>query len=578
MAHSDNPIITRFAPSPTGHLHVGGARTALFAWALARRAKKTGTGGRFVLRIEDTDLKRSSEEASRGILEDLAWLGLGWDDGPAFDVGDGKRFGGDERGVGPFYQAQRKEIYDAFVQRLVEADLAYPAFDTPEELDAMRAEAQAAKRTFVYRRPEDYDREAMLDRASREEHVVRFRMPPEAVTVRDEVLGDVTVPYEELDDFVIRKRDGMPTYHFAVVVDDELMGVTDVVRGQEHLNNTPRHVALIRALRHEDGREFRTPRFAHLPVIANPDNSKMSKRDRDKAARAKCREVGVEALVQIHGRVGVGEGEFHAWLEDKTRQLPTEPLERLAAAVGVELPEVAVDDFRRSGYLPEVLLNYLALLGWNSGEKDEEGKNIERFDLDWFVERFELSRVGKGSSKFDRAKLLSFNAETLQHIAPEEFRDLWRAWLERYEPEVLAKLGDRFELAAAAAQPRAKTFKDAKEPIAFALVGDDEIVFDEKAVQKVLLKGEPSGAAVLGELLGVFRSLEDWSPDAIHAAAEWFAKERELGMGKVAQPLRVAITGGTVSPGLGETLALVGKDATISRIERAVGHAEKAAV
>ncbi|TVS08061.1 MAG: glutamate--tRNA ligase, partial [Phycisphaerales bacterium] len=398
MAHTDSPIVTRFAPSPTGNLHVGGARTALFAWAIAQRARNSGAGGRFVLRIEDTDLKRSSEEASRGILEDLAWLGLSWDDGPEFESGD-TRIGGDERGVGPFYQSQRKDLYDAFVQRLVDADLAYPAFDTPEELDAMRAEAQAAKKTFVYRRPEGYDRDAMLERAAAEEHVVRFKMPPEAVTVRDEVLGDVTVPFEELDDFIIRKRDGMPTYHFAVVVDDELMGVTDVVRGQEHLNNTPRHAALIRALRHEDGREFRMPRFAHLPVIANPDNSKMSKRDRDKAARAKCREVGVEALVQIHGRVGVGEGDFHAWLEDKTRQLPGEPLERLAAAVGVDLPEVAVDDFRRSGYLPEVLLNYLALLGWNSGEKDDEGKNIERFDLGWFVERFELSRVGKGSSK-----------------------------------------------------------------------------------------------------------------------------------------------------------------------------------
>lgn len=316
------------------------------------------------------------------------------------------------------------------------------------------------------------------------------------------------------------------------------------------------------------------PRFAHLPVIANPDNSKMSKRDRDKVARAKCREVGVEALVQIHGRVGIGEGDFHAWLEDKTRQLPTPALERLAAAVDAELPEVAVDDFRRSGYLPEVLLNYLALLGWNSGEKDDEGKNIERFDLDWFVERFELSRVGKGSSKFDRAKLLSFNAETLQQMDPGAFADAWRAWLERYEPEVLAALGDRFGLAATAAQPRTKTFKDAKEPIAFALAEDDEIVFDEKAVQKVLLKGEPNGAAVLRDLLEVLRTLGDWSPDAIHSAAEAFAKERGLGMGKVAQPLRVAITGGTVSPGLGETLALVGKDAAIRRIERTVGHCE----
>ena len=236
-------IVTRFAPSPTGHLHIGGARTALFCWALAQG------GGSFLLRIEDTDQARSSEESARGILEDLAWLGIDWDEGPV--RGD---LGGDPRGVGPFHQSERRATYDARVESLIEQDLAYPAFETPEELDALRTAAQKEKRGFRYRRAPDWDRDDALDRMDRDAHVVRFRMPDHSG--RSSVIGcSGTVEFgeEHLDDFIIRKRDGFPTYHLAVVVDDELMGVTHVLRGQEHLNNTPRHVALQQAL------GFRTP-------------------------------------------------------------------------------------------------------------------------------------------------------------------------------------------------------------------------------------------------------------------------------------------------------------------------------
>jgi glutamyl-tRNA synthetase len=269
-----NQTVTRFAPSPTGHLHIGGARTALFCAAYAG-----GASGRFVLRIEDTDQKRSSEAAAAGILDDLVWLGITWDDGPTYSDG-AHGCGGDDRGVGPFYQSQRREHYGKHLDRLIDAELAYPAFETPEELAEMRKAAEAEKKTFIYRRPADYDHAAALKRAESEEHVIRFRMPEAPVTVRDEILGEVTFPYEELDDLVIRKKDGFPTYHFAVVVDDELMGVTHVVRGQEHLNNTPRHIALMNAL------GFRVPVFAHLPLIFNADGSKMSKRDKDKAVRS----------------------------------------------------------------------------------------------------------------------------------------------------------------------------------------------------------------------------------------------------------------------------------------------------
>ncbi|HEY5658619.1 MAG TPA: glutamate--tRNA ligase family protein, partial [Myxococcota bacterium] len=247
-------VVTRFAPSPTGHLHIGGARTALFNWALAQR------GGRFLLRIEDTDRARSSEQAVRGILEDLAWLGARWDEGPEWvDASDGTAIGGDPRGVGPFFQAERRALYDQQIERLLEIDRAYPAFESEEELEAQRSAAQAEKRGFRYRRAPGWDRAAALQRMRGEDHVVRFRMPEEPVRFVDEVLGEVEFGPEHFDDFVIRKRDGFPTYHFAVVVDDEAMGVTHVLRGQEHLNNTPRHVALQNAL------GFRVPTYAHMP-------------------------------------------------------------------------------------------------------------------------------------------------------------------------------------------------------------------------------------------------------------------------------------------------------------------------
>jgi glutamyl/glutaminyl-tRNA synthetase len=297
--------VTRFAPSPTGHLHIGGARTALYNWALAR------PDGRFLLRVEDTDRARSTEEAAAGILEDLAWLGIHWDEGPAFGE-PGSELGGDPRGVGPFRQAERLDHYAKAVEALIAHDLAYPAFETPEELDALRTAARAEKRTFRYRRAEPFDRDAALERMGREDHVVRFRMPTEAVTVTDRVIGAIEFGEEHLDDFVIRKRDGFPTYHLAMVVDDEAMGVTHVLRGQEHLNNTPRHVALQRAL------GYREPVYAHLSLIFNADGSKMSKRDKDKAARAVVKErIAADAGVRESLDELVGGGAFGPWLKDK---------------------------------------------------------------------------------------------------------------------------------------------------------------------------------------------------------------------------------------------------------------------
>jgi glutamyl-tRNA synthetase len=529
------PVVTRFAPSPTGHLHVGGARTALFNWALAHRL-----GGRFLLRIEDTDVLRSSDAAVAGILEDLAWLGIRWDEGPEHEG-----IGGDPRGVGPFFQSQRLALYRDAVDALLARDLAYPAFETPEQLEALRRSAQAETGAFRYLRPARFDRAAALARMAREPHVIRFRWPHEAIAVRDEILGTVEFPPDFADDFVILKRDGFPTYHLGVVVDDERMGVTHVLRGQEHLNNTPRHVALQRAL------GYRTPAYAHLPLIQNPDGSKMSKRD---AARI------------VEQRLPSG---------DPRRGQPWSPeeLRSAAAALGVELPPITVEDFRSQGYLPEVILNFLALLGWSPGEKRADGRDLERFDTAYLAARFALERVGRGNARFDRAKLLAFNHEALAALSDAEWLARWQGWCERYAPEARARLAapERARAFAAALRPRARTLAEAGAPGGpgrFALVDDDGFAYDAKAVEKHLAKGAPPGSALLAEAREVLRDLADFAPEAIEAALAAFAGERGVKLGAVAQALRVAVTGGAASPPLGLTLAMLGRASTLARIER----------
>jgi glutamyl-tRNA synthetase len=536
--------VTRFAPSPTGHLHIGGARTALYNWALAR------AGGRFLLRIEDTDQARSSDQAARGILEDLAWLGIAWDEGPVFEG-----LGGDPRGVGPWRQAERLAHYEAAVAALIARDLAYPAFDTPDELEALRASARAEKRNFRYRRAPGFDRAAALARMAREAHVVRFRMPEQPVEVVDRVLGAIEFGEEHLDDFVIRKRDGFPTYHLAVVVDDELMGVTHVLRGQEHLNNTPRHVALQRAL------GYREPVYAHLPVIFNADGSKMSKRDKDKAAREAVKSGKADLAASISG--------LDAWLKDKRAQLPQDQLDDLARRLALDLPCIEVEDFRRAGYLPEPLCNYLALLGWSPGEKDEQGRDRERFDRAYLAERFTLERIGAGNARFDREKLLAFNQDAIAALSDGEFFTCWSEWCERYAPERLARDEAWRRRYAAMIRTRCRTLADAIDgPGAFAWISDDALEYQTAAVDKVLRAGEPDGFARLTAAGTRLAKVEPFEPEAIEREVGALASELDVGLGKLAQPLRVAVTGGVASPPLGETLAILGRDAVLRRIAR----------
>lgn len=586
-----SPIVTRFAPSPTGHLHIGGARSALFCWAYAAGLKRRGLDGRFMIRIEDTDQARSSDESARGILEDLAWLGIEWDDGPELRLASGRIIGGDARGVGPFFQARRVAMYDAYIEDLIRRGRAYPAFESAEELEARRRSAAAEKRTYRYERPADVQpghfASARWERARRgEPHVVRFVAPHEEIVVRDLVLGEVRIAAGELDDFVIRKADGFPTYHFAVVIDDELMGVTHVMRAQEHLANTPRHVALQRALQRIEpgvrGTPFRTPHYAHMPLIFNMDGSKMSKRDKAKAARKAAKEALARGASEagLAASAGIGEADLRAFLQGENDRLDL--AEALARHLGVTLPEIEVWDFRRNGYLPEVITNFVALLGWSPGLKDEQGRDVEKFDMAFLADHFSIERIGRTNARFDRAKLLAFNADAIRAMSDEAFARRWWAWMTEHEAQwagaVRRAFGDdpptseRFRLLARALKPRARTLREALGPARFALVEDQEYEYDPAAAARHLHANGGHGFELVRQMRDRLATLADdeFTPEMVQGLAEQLAQQTGAGLGAVSQALRVAVTGAGVSPGIGETLCALGKRSALARLDRAL--------
>lgn len=321
--------------------------------------------------------------------------------------------------------------------------------------------------------------------------------------------------------------------------------------------NTPRHVALQRAL------GYRTPVYAHMPLIFNDQGAKMSKRERDQAARKAVKDA---KLTAPPSGAGIDEAGFTAWLGDTKRQLETNQLESLAAAMNLSLPEVSVDDFRKAGYLPGVICNFIALLGWNPGE------NREKFDMAFLAANFDLARIGKTNARFDRKKLLAFNADAIGAMSDGEFATCLLEWCAEYAPaegERLKSLGEeRLSLLARAVKPRARTLREALRPAGFILTGDEALVFDAAAVEKVLKANGGAGRALLLELGKVLAALEPFEPAAINGAIEAFAASRGIKTGDAAQPLRVAATGSTVSPGLGETLAVLGKASVLRRIER----------
>ncbi|MBC7772612.1 MAG: glutamate--tRNA ligase [Pyrinomonadaceae bacterium] len=609
-------VVTRFAPSPTGHLHIGGARSALFCWAFAKRQ-----AGHFLLRIEDTDQARSSEESARGIMEDMAWLGIDWDEGPVLgkatkggsdEATKGESIGGDPRGVKPFFQAQRVAMYDAYIMHLIRNNKAYPAFEKSEELEAKRKAAVAAKQTYRYDRaayhaedtntPEKRLARMKAADAAGQPYVVRFLMPEEDIVVQDMVLGRVQYRHGEggVDDLVIRKADGFPTYHFAVVIDDELMGITHVMRAQEHLNNTPRHVALQKALTRVDpatyggpagpdtppaGTPFRTPMYAHMPLIFNMDGTKMSKRDKAKVARLKLKEkVQQLTLPAVAKHLGMNEPEVQAFLDKENDSVAV--VETIARQYGVVLPEIEVSDFREAGYAPEAIVNFLGLLGWNPGMKLADGKDLEKFDMKFLADNFAIERIGTTNAKFDRAKLLSFNGDYLKALSEAEFARRWVEWLQLYQPDALAKVSadastesdTRLLILVRAIKQRAKTFRDALKSAEFVFRADESTSFDAAAAEKNLLVNDRAGLKLLTAFRAEIDRLDSWTPEAIHGAMEALARgqgfvtEKGVNLGPLAQSIRVAIAGVPVTPPLGETMAVLGKAATLKRIDTCTAH------
>jgi glutamyl-tRNA synthetase len=461
---------TRFAPSPTGFLHIGGARTALYCWLEARHR-----GGQFILRIEDTDRERSTDAAVQAIIDGMHWLGLDPDEGP-------------------FFQTQRMDRYRAVAQQLHDAGKAYWAYESKEELGAMRQTMLDRKQKPRYN---GAARDADLPYRDDPNRVLRFRNPQAgSVVFDDKIKGRVEWANAELDDFVMVRSDGFPTYNFAVVVDDLDMRITEVIRGDDHVNNTPRQINLYAAL------GAPVPAFAHLPMILGPDGQKLSKR---------------------HGAVGVMQ-------------------------------------YREDGYLPVALRNYLVRLGWSHGDQ-------EIFSTQEMIDLFDIADANHSAARFDFAKLGWLNQHYLKQGDPVELGHELAWHLARMGLDVAA--GPDPAEVVVALRERAQTLKAMAEQARFWYAPIAE--WDSKAVRKHL-QGE-GAVEVLHALRERVASMQPWAREGVHAAVAELAAERGIGMGKVAQPLRVAMTGTAVSPTIEDTVYLVGRDVALRRIDDAIERA-----
>lgn len=461
-------ITTRFAPSPTGYLHVGGARTALFSWLYARKH-----GGQFILRIEDTDLERSTQASVDAILQGMTWLGLEYDQGP-------------------FYQTHRFDRYKEIIQQLLDQGDAYYCYCSKDELEQLRTEQMANKEKPRYN---GKCRDLPLNANDERERVVRFKNPVDGVvTIPDMVKGDIVVANKELDDLIIARGDGTPTYNLTVVVDDMDMQVTHVIRGDDHINNTPRQMNILKAL------NAPLPKYAHLPMILGSDGARLSKR---------------------HGAVSVMQ-------------------------------------FRDDGYLPEALLNYLVRLGWSHGDQ-------EIFSIDEMIEFFELENVNGSASTFNMEKLLWLNHHYIMHGDPAHVaRHLsWHIGQLDIDPTQGPDLIDVVK----AQRERCKTLVDMAKASEYFYKDFD--AYDEKAAKKNFTAGSD---AVLARLLEEFSAVTYWNGEILHHIVQNVAESLELGLGKVAQPLRVAVCGSAVSPGIDVTLSLLGKEKTLTRLQKAIDY------
>ncbi|MCF7957654.1 MAG: glutamate--tRNA ligase [Phycisphaerae bacterium] len=530
--------VTRFAPSPTGYLHVGGARTALFCWLMAKHNK-----GKMILRIEDTDQKRNTPTAAQQVMDDLRWLGITWDEGPEVDGPNG-----------PYYQSERRDIYDRYMKQLLEKGSAYYCFDTPEELNALRQEAIAQKKNFAYPRPERFPDEQEVAKAQAEGRpvTVRFAMPNTDIIVHDIVRGAVRFGVDELNDFVIQKSDGVPSYHFACVVDDELMEVSHILRGQEHLMNTPGHIAL------QDALGFRRPQYAHMSVTISEGGGKLSKREQSKTLRNAIKTMATIDLEKVAEVGGLSADEMATFMANKSN--PDAPqISAMAEYLGVHLPEINVIDFLKSGYIPEGMINFIALLGWSPGD------DKEIMALDELIQLFDITRLTKSNSLFDRQKLTAFNTEHMKMVAPERLLEHFKRYL-AINDLPMGQADDATLAHILTACQGARTLADVAAKCNFLY--QDVTGYDPKAIKKVLKKEGVKD--ILIKIRTALDSLDNWDDDSINKAVEELCTQNDVGMGKIAQPIRVAITGSMVSPSIHDSLVLLGKERTLGRIDQLI--------
>ena len=455
-------VRTRFAPSPTGYLHIGGARTALFNYLFARQHK-----GKFILRIEDTDVARSTDESTKAILDAMNWLGLDYDEGP-------------------FFQSQRFALYREHAYKLLKDGKAYKCYCTPEELETRRQEA------LKQGKPLKYDGRCRGAGDKDKPFAIRFKSPQIGKTiVKDHIKGTVAFENSEIDDLIILRSDSTPTYNLCVVVDDATMNITHVIRGDDHLNNTPKQILMYEAF------NYPIPEFAHVPMILGSDKARLSKR---------------------HGAT-------------------------------------SVRAYKEMGYLPHALVNYLARLGWSHGDE-------EIFSMVELIEKFSLENVGKSSGVFNPEKLLWLNAHYLKESKPQEIAKLLRPFLEARG----CKISDDEKLAMAAKtlQERSKTLLEMAEGAEFYF--KDEVAYDEDSAKKFLM---PDIKDTLCKLVDKLEVAEPFLHDNIQKAFQELLDETGLKLGKIAQPVRVALTGKTTSPGIFEIIEVLGREKTILRIEKA---------
>jgi glutamyl-tRNA synthetase len=455
----------RFAPSPTGYLHIGGARTALFNWLLARKEK-----GRFILRIEDTDVARSTEESVTAILEGMRWLGLDWDEGP-------------------YFQSERFPVYREFVDKLLAAGKAYRCYCTTGELDAKRDTAMKEGRKPKY----DGTCRNLGKESPGRPYVVRFRAPETGTTAFDDLIkGRIAFSNEEMDDLIIQRTDGTPTYNFTVVIDDATMGITTVIRGDDHINNTPRQILLYEAL------GYPLPRFAHVPMILGADKGRLSKR---------------------HGAT-------------------------------------SVMAYRDMGFLPEAMVNYLARLGWSFGDE-------EIFSSDELIDKFSIESVGRSAGVFNPDKLLWLNAHYIKTGNSARLAELLAPFLAGQGIDT--SRGPALPVVVKTLQERARTMLEMADGAAFYY--RDDFDYDPVAVGKFL---KPDVTPLFEALLDGLEKLADFRQDAIESVFKELCETKGIKMGRIGPPVRIALCGGTVSPGVYEVMEALGREETTRRLRRAL--------